>query len=110
MRILIVTPYPPSRIRVRGYGFLTQLQRAHEVTVMVQCASEQELADVEKLRGQGYEVLVVQESKIRSARRSAMALFNSLPLQAAYARSTRFTQAVHQLCTQRPFEIGRAHV
>ena len=105
MRILFVTPYPPSRIRVRGYGFLTQLQRAHEVTVMVQCASEQELADVEKLRGQGYEALVVQESKIRSARRSAMALFNSLPLQAAYARSTRFTQAVHQLCTQRPFDV-----
>ena len=105
MRILFVTPYPPSRIRVRGYGFLMQLQRAHEVTVMVQCASEQELADVEKLRGQGYEVLAVQESKIRSARRSAMALFNSLPLQAAYARSTRFTQAVHQLCAQRPFDV-----
>src|SRR6266581_7671218 len=105
MRILFVTPYPPSRIRVRGYGFLTQLQRAHEVTVIVQCTSEQELADVEKLRGQGYEVLVVQESKFRSAHRSAMALFNSLPLQAAYARSTRFTQAVHQLCAQRPFDV-----
>ena len=105
MRILFVTPYPPSRIRVRGYGFLTQLHRTHEVTVMVQCASEQELADVEKLRGQGYEVLAVQESKIRSARRSAMALFNSLPLQAAYARSARFTEAVHQLCTQRPFDV-----
>src|SRR6266516_403387 len=105
MRILFVTPYPPSRIRVRGYGFLTQLQRAHEVTVIAQCASEQELADVEKLRGQGYEVLVVQESKIRSTRRSAMALFNSLPLQVAYARSARFTQAVQQLCSQRPFDV-----
>src|SRR2546421_5862903 len=105
MRILFVTPYPPSRIRVRGYGFLTQLQRAHEVTIMAQCASEQELADVEKLRGQGYEVLVVQESKLHSARRSAMALFNSLPLQVAYARSARFTQAVQQLCAQRPFDV-----
>ena len=45
MRILFVMPYPPSRIRVRGYGFLTQLQRKHEVTVVTQCASEQELAD-----------------------------------------------------------------
>jgi sugar transferase (PEP-CTERM/EpsH1 system associated) len=105
MRILFVTPYPPSRIRVRGYGFLTQLQRAHQVTIMAQCASEQELADVEKLRGQGYEVLAVQESKMRSASQSAMALFNSLPLQVAYARSARFTQAAQQLCAQRPFDV-----
>src|SRR5438270_5580496 len=105
MRILFVTPYPPSRIRVRGYGFLTQLQRAHQVTIMAQCASEQELADVEKLRGQGYEVLAVQESKMRSAGQSAMALFNSLPLQVAYARSARFAQAAQQLCAQRPFDV-----
>ena len=105
MRILFVTPYPPSRIRVRGYGFLTQLQRAHQVTIMAQCASEQELADVEKLRSQGYEVLAVQESKMRSASQSAMALFNSLPLQVAYARSARFTQAAQQLCAQRPFDV-----
>lgn len=105
MRILFVTPYPPSRIRVRGYGFLTQLQRSHEVTIIAQCASEQELADAEKLRSQGYEVLVVQESKFRSARQSALALFNSQPLQVAYARSARFTQAVQQLCAQRPFDV-----
>ena len=105
MRILFVTPYPPSRIRVRGYGFLTQLRQAHEVTIMAQCASDQEFADVEKLREQGYEVLVVQESKLHSARRSAMALFNSLPLQVAYARSARFAQAVQQLCAQRPFDV-----
>src|SRR5947209_12698247 len=105
MRILFVTPYPPSRIRVRGYGFLTQLRQAHEVTIMAQCTSEQELADVEKLRGQGYELLVVQESKLHSARRSAMALLNFLPLQVAYARSARFTQAVQQLCAQRPFDV-----
>ncbi|MFL5658053.1 MAG: glycosyltransferase [Ktedonobacteraceae bacterium] len=105
MRILFVTPYPPSRIRVRGYGFLTQLQRAHQVTIMAQCASEQELADAEKLRSQGFEVLAVQESKMRSASQSAMALFNSLPLQVAYARSAHFTQAAQQLCAQRPFDV-----
>ena len=105
MRILFATPYPPSRIRVRGYGFLTQLQRTHEVSIVAQATSEQELADVERLRGQGYEVLVVQESKLRSARQSAMALFNALPLQVAYARSTRFAQAVQQLCAQRRFDV-----
>jgi glycosyltransferase involved in cell wall biosynthesis len=105
MRILFVTPYPPSRIRVRGYGFLTQLHRSHEVTILAQCASQQEYADAEKLRSQGFEVLTVGESRLRSARQSAFALFGSLPLQVAYARSTRFAEAAEELCTQRKFDV-----
>ena len=98
MRILFVTPYPPSRIRVRGYELLAQLQRTHEVTVLTQCVSEQELADVEALRKLGHEVVVVQESRRWAMLRSGLALFSSLPLQVAYARSARFAQAVQDLC------------
>ncbi len=94
MRILFLTPYPPSRIRVRGYELLAQLQRTHEVTVLTQCVSEQELADVEVLRKLGHEVVVVQESKRWAMLRSGLALFSSLPLQVVYARSARFAQAV----------------
>ena len=105
MRILFVTPYPPSRIRVRGYGFLAHLRQEHEVTIVAQCASEQEQADVEKLRGQGFEVIVVQEPRVRSALRSGTALLNALPLQVAYARSARFAAVVEQLCTRRVFDV-----
>ena len=63
MRILFVVPYPPSRIRVRSYGFLTQLRKKHELTIAMLCRSEQELADAEELRSQGYDVLIVYESK-----------------------------------------------
>jgi len=105
MRILFVTPYPPSRIRVRGYGFLVQLRREHEVTIVAQCASEQEWADVETLRHQGFEVVVVQESKVRSTFRSGMALLNAVPLQVAYARSERFLEVIEQLCVRRGFDV-----
>jgi polysaccharide biosynthesis protein PslH len=105
MRILFAMPYPPSRIRVRGYGFLTHLQHAHEVTIVTQCNSEQEQTDVETLRNQGYEVVVVQEQKVRSALRSGLALLSSTPLQVAYARSARFTQVVKELCRQRTFDV-----
>jgi len=105
MRILFVTPHPPSRIRVRSYGFIAQLQRWHEVTIMTQCTSEQELADVEALRSQGYEVNVVWESKRQAVLRSGIALLSSLPLQVAYARSARFTQSVQLLCTRRHFDV-----
>jgi polysaccharide biosynthesis protein PslH len=108
MRILFVTPYPPSRIRVRGYGFLAQLQRGHEVTIVTQCISEQELADVEALRSQGYEVYVVWESKRQAVLRGGVALLSSLPLQVAYARSARFTQSVQRLCAHRRFDVIHA--
>jgi polysaccharide biosynthesis protein PslH len=105
MRILFVTPYPPSRIRVRGYGFLTQLHEQHEVTIVTQCASAQELADVEALRGQGYEVVEVEESKQWAALRSGLALFSQYPLQVAYAHSRRFMHAVQDLCAKRSFDV-----
>lgn len=105
MRILFVTPYPPSRIRVRGYGFLTELQREHEVTVLTQCASEQELADAEALRNQGCKVLVVQESKRLAALRGGRALFSSIPLQVAYARSALFARAIHDLSAKHSFDV-----
>lgn len=105
MRILFALPYPPSRIRVRAYGFLTHLQRVHEVTIVTQCTSEQEQADIEALRNQGYEVVVIREQKMRSALRSGLALLNSTPLQVAYARSAHFTQAVQELCRQRTFDV-----
>ena len=105
MRILFVTPYPPSRIRVRGYGFLTQLQREHDVTVATQCSSEQELADVETLRSQGSEVLVVQESKRQAMLHTGLAFFSTRPLQVAYARSMRFAHAIQELCAQRSFDV-----
>lgn len=105
MRILFVTPNPPSRIRVRSYGFLEQLQREHEVTIATQCARERELANVEALREQGFKVVAVQESKWREVLRSGLALPSTLPLQVAYARSARFAQTVQQLCAESAFDI-----
>lgn len=105
MRILFVTPYPPSRIRVRGYGFLAELQREHDVTVLTQCVSEQELADVEALRTQGHNVLVVLESKRQAALRSGRALFSNIPLQVAYARSALFARAIQDLCAKHAFDV-----
>lgn len=105
MRILFVSPYPPSRIRVRGYGLLTQLSAKHEVTIAAQCSTEQERADVEALRRQGFEVVAVDESKRQAAIRTGLAALSALPLQVAYARSARFARVVQQLCSQRTFDV-----
>ncbi len=105
MRILFIVPYPPSRIRIRSYGFLSQLKHKHDVTLLVQVASAQEMADIGVLQKQGFEVVAVRESRQRSMLHSGIALFGSSPLQVAYARSTRFLQAAYHLCAQRTFDV-----
>jgi glycosyltransferase involved in cell wall biosynthesis len=90
---------------VRAYGFLSQLQQQHEVTIVAQCASERDMADVQALRGQGYEVIEVQESRRQAVLRSGLALCSPLPLQVAYARSASFTQTVQRLCLERIYDV-----
>jgi glycosyltransferase involved in cell wall biosynthesis len=105
MNILFVTPYPPSRIRVRSFGFVAQLQKVSEVTIFTQCTSLQEQADVEVLRDMGFEVLVIQASKLSSVFQSGMALLGSQPLQVAYAHSVQFAQVLQELCRKRTFDV-----
>lgn len=105
MRILFVTPYPPSRIRVRSYGFLKYLQREHEITIATQWTTKRELADVKALQAQGFKIIAVQEAKWQETLRSGLALFGSLPLQVAYARSGRFTQTVQRLYAEGTFDV-----
>ncbi len=105
MRILFIAPNPPSRIRIRSYGFLSQLRHEHQVTLLVQISSAQELTDAEALQQQGYEVITVRESQRQSVLRSGMALFGSHPLQVAYAKSERFLQVARHLCAQRSFDV-----
>lgn len=105
MHILFIAPYPPSRIRIRSYGFLSHLSYNHKITLLVQVSSAQELADVEVLQKQGYEVIVVRESRKRSMLNSGVALLNSSPLQVAYAFSKHFLQMAYTLCEQRMFDV-----
>lgn len=106
MRILFVTPYPPSRIRTRSFGFLKELKREHEVTVLAQVWSPQEMADAEALRYQGYKVLTIQESLLQAGVRGCLAVLDTThSLQVAYARSQRFLLEAQRLCSRRYFDI-----
>jgi glycosyltransferase involved in cell wall biosynthesis len=77
----------------------------HRITILSQVITKQEWEDIETLRKQGYEVIAIAESKQQSLFRSSLALLSSYPIQAAYARSSRFLQAAQKLCAQRSFDI-----
>ncbi|HUV03883.1 MAG TPA: glycosyltransferase [Armatimonadota bacterium] len=86
MRILFVTPYVPSLIRVRPFNFIRQLSRRHEVSLI--CLAQDDSADadaIEQLRCCCEKVYALPLAKGRSLIRCFRRLLSRAPLQAVYS-------------------------
>lgn len=95
MRILFVTPYVPSPIRVRPYNFLRHLAAQHDVVALTLWQSEREGQDLSALRTL-CPVVAVRLTRARSVGNCLRALSGSRPLQAAYCWSPGFARLVEQ--------------
>lgn len=104
MRILYVTPYVPSRIRVRPFHLIQELCRAHEVTSLT-VSTPADSDDLERLAGWCEEVVPVPLRPSQIARSCAGAVLQGMPLQAAYCRSAELSHQFHALLDQRPFDV-----
>ncbi|HEX9369925.1 MAG TPA: glycosyltransferase [Roseiflexaceae bacterium] len=88
MRILYLTPYVPSLVRVRPYQFIRHLaELGHDVTLICLAGRDEEPAALDELRAWCHEVVTVPASKRQAAIQALRALPSSLPLQAAYGAS-----------------------
>lgn len=94
MRILYVTPYVPSKIRVRPYNFIKRLAKSHDVTLVVLTSCEQDIKALPEMREMCSDVFAVKLPKIQSIINCGKRLFTRIPLQAAY---TWQPQATHQI-------------
>lgn len=105
MRVLFVAPYPLSRIRIRSYGFVSQLAKQHEVTALVLCADERDCADIQDLQSRGIAVIPVYEKRGRKLLRCLGALGTQLPLQVAYDAAPALRAAIHEQLSSRRFDL-----
>jgi polysaccharide biosynthesis protein PslH len=88
MRVLYLTPYVPSPVRVRPYQLIHALAAlGHEVTLICLAGRGEESEALAALRRTCREVVVVTTSARRAAAAALRALPSSLPLQAAYGAS-----------------------
>ena len=94
MRILFVTPYPLSRIKVRSYGFVNHLVKQHEVVVLALCATEKEIADVRALKHEGIDITAIEEKRRFQLLRSLGAVGTQLPLQVAFCAAPHLRAAI----------------
>lgn len=104
-RILFVTPYPISRIRIRAYGFVSQLAKKHSVTVLALCAGERDIADMLELEQQGIIVFAIREKRYRQYLRSLRALISSEPLQVAFGASPDLRAAIREQLSSQSFDL-----
>jgi sugar transferase (PEP-CTERM/EpsH1 system associated) len=109
MRILFVTPYIPSLVRVRPYNLVHALaQRGHAVTLLALQPPGDAGEALPQLRAWCQAVQIVPHSRGQTLLNAAAALPGSLPIQAAYSRSPQFVQRARQLLDQNTFDV--AHV
>ncbi len=96
MRILFVTPYVPSPIRVRPFHFLRQLARRHDVVALSIWQSEREYQDLIALRSV-CPVIGVRLSRAQVVRNCLSSLPSRIPLQGSYCRSPEIEDLIVRL-------------
>ncbi|MBZ0278028.1 MAG: glycosyltransferase [Anaerolineae bacterium] len=106
MRILFVTPYIPSLIRVRPYNILRALvERGHDVTLLTLQPPGDQGESLADLRSWGLTVHVVPHPRNQTLINGLRALPSRLPLQAAYSRSPQFARKAAEILGQHKFDV-----
>src|SRR5438876_1877011 len=105
MKILFVAPYPISRIRIRSYGFVSQLARVHDVTVLVPCSTAREAADIQTLQDEGLHVIAVADKRAWKLLRTLRALPTQKPLQVAFDASPALRKAIEKELSMGQYDL-----
>jgi glycosyltransferase involved in cell wall biosynthesis len=107
MRILYITPYVPSLIRVRPYNLIRSLaQRGHRITLLSVSSSAQEEKDAGRLTEWCQRMETIPVSRSRSLWNCVKALPQpGIPLQAVYSFSPRMQKRIQTLLKEEQFDI-----
>jgi hypothetical protein len=105
MRVLYVTPYVPSRIRVRPYNLIKKLSKRHDVTLVALVQSDHDKNALEEMVGVCRSVKPIQMSKMQSLMSCGRRLLTGMPLQAAYTYQPDLNRIVDDLVVRQKFDV-----
>ena len=97
MRILFVTPYVPSRIRVRPFNLIRSLSARHDIALVSLVVDDYERAMVKDIVEYCVSVDLVPLPKWQAYANCLLALPTLMPLRVAYYRSPAFTQRIKEV-------------
>jgi sugar transferase (PEP-CTERM/EpsH1 system associated) len=106
LRILFVSPYLPSLIRVRPYNLIKALaQRGHEITLLALEPPGEDTSGLDELRTWCRCVQTVPLPRWRTLWNGACALPSQTPFQAAYSRSPEMSALIHRTQAETDFDV-----
>lgn len=105
MRVLFVTPYVPSRIRVRPFHFIQSLSARHEISLVSLLCDKYEERLVQEIADYCVSVDLVPLPRWRAYANCLRALPSRMPLRVAYYRSPEFVQRILQVIREHNIEI-----
>jgi sugar transferase (PEP-CTERM/EpsH1 system associated) len=105
MRILVVTPYVPSLIRVRPFNFIRQLSKRHDVVLVCLLQGEKEEEAVAQVSEYCEKVYAFPLTRARSLANCCRRLLSRTPLQAAYASQPAARGLVSKLAESGRFDV-----
>lgn len=105
MRILFITPYVPSVIRVRPYHFIRQLSRRHEITLVCLSHADTDAVGPDEIGKYCEEVHTMPLSKLGSLMSCCRRLFSRMPLQAAFTEHPSVRRFITALAESKPFDL-----
>ena len=105
MRVLYVTPYVPSRIRVRPYQLIKVLSRTHEILLVSLLCDDYEREMVEDIAQYCVSVDLISLPKWRAYANCLKALPTQMPLRVAYYQSSSFVKLLQQVIRDHKIEV-----
>jgi len=106
LRILFISGYLPSLIRVRPYNFLKYLaQHGHQITLLALEPHGEDRSGLATLQQWCQTVQVVPHARWRPFWNALKALPSRLPLQAAYSQSPDMNTAIKLLLSRNQFDV-----
>lgn len=109
LRILFVSPYLPSLIRVRPFNLIKYLaQRGHQITLLALVPPTEAQPAPDTLPAWCRRIKTVPLPRRQIALNALQALFALTPLQAAYSRSPQMARLIRQTLAEDVFDV--AHV
>lgn len=106
LRILFITPYLPSLIRVRPYNLIKHLaERGHRLTLLALIPPGEDISGLDSLRRWCEQVQTAPLPRWRTFWNALQAVPSRTPLQAAYSRSPEMAELIRQTQARTSFDV-----
>lgn len=105
MRILYITPYLPSSVRIRPLGFIRELSQRHAITLVTLVHPRAEMRFLEEVRPYCQAIYPLTLDRSAALARCLLSLPTKMPLSVAYTHSAQLRRTVRDLARRGGYDL-----